>query len=311
MVHAMKVHLDTDLGGDPDDACALAMLLGWPGVELVGITTVLDRGARRAGMVAEFLRRAGRGGVPIAAGAHASLTTGFCPTPKDDDHAYWGQPIAPLESPPGAALELLSRSIEQGATVIAIGSLTNLAMLEVCRSGALENAHVVVMGGWITPPRAGLPDWGPEMDWNVQCDTRAAHIALAAARTTLVTLPVTLEAHLRARDVPRLEASGPLGELLARQSVAHSVDGGIAELPATFPELPADLLNFHYDPVATAVALGWPGAVVEPMRLRLAMQGDVLRFIPDAAGKPTQVLTGIDAGAFGATWMERVEAAQR
>ncbi len=25
------VHLDTDLGGDPDDVAALALLLGWPG----------------------------------------------------------------------------------------------------------------------------------------------------------------------------------------------------------------------------------------------------------------------------------------
>lgn len=45
----MRVHLDTDFGGDTDDACALAMLLGWPGVEVTGITTVADRGgaARR------------------------------------------------------------------------------------------------------------------------------------------------------------------------------------------------------------------------------------------------------------------------
>jgi hypothetical protein len=26
------VHLDTDIGGDIDDLCALAMLLRWPGV---------------------------------------------------------------------------------------------------------------------------------------------------------------------------------------------------------------------------------------------------------------------------------------
>ena len=31
-----KIHLDTDLGSDTDDLCALAMLLGWPGAELVG-----------------------------------------------------------------------------------------------------------------------------------------------------------------------------------------------------------------------------------------------------------------------------------
>ena len=46
-----RVHLDTDLGGDPDDGCALAMLLGWPGVEVVGITTTADSDGRRAGYV--------------------------------------------------------------------------------------------------------------------------------------------------------------------------------------------------------------------------------------------------------------------
>ena len=33
---AMLIHLDTDLGGDTDDACALALLLGQAGVELAG-----------------------------------------------------------------------------------------------------------------------------------------------------------------------------------------------------------------------------------------------------------------------------------
>ncbi len=37
----VKVHLDTDLGGDIDDLCALALLLRWPeGVQLTGVTTV-------------------------------------------------------------------------------------------------------------------------------------------------------------------------------------------------------------------------------------------------------------------------------
>ncbi len=47
---AMKpIHLDTDIGGDTDDLCALAMLLGWPGVELVGVTTCSDSGGLQAG----------------------------------------------------------------------------------------------------------------------------------------------------------------------------------------------------------------------------------------------------------------------
>jgi len=33
----MRIHIDTDFGGDPDDACALAFLLGSPGAQIVGI----------------------------------------------------------------------------------------------------------------------------------------------------------------------------------------------------------------------------------------------------------------------------------
>lgn len=43
------VHVDTDFAGDTDDACAVAMLLGWPGVEVTGITTTADPDGRRAG----------------------------------------------------------------------------------------------------------------------------------------------------------------------------------------------------------------------------------------------------------------------
>lgn len=45
-----RLHLDTDLGGEIDDLCALAMLLGWPGVELLAVTTVADDRGRRAGV---------------------------------------------------------------------------------------------------------------------------------------------------------------------------------------------------------------------------------------------------------------------
>jgi len=36
---------------------------------------------------------------------------------------YWFEPVAPRPTAPGAALNLLSQSIEQGATVVAIGRL--------------------------------------------------------------------------------------------------------------------------------------------------------------------------------------------
>ena len=51
-----SIHLDTDLGGDIDDLCALAMLLRWEGVELTGITTVAEAHGRRAGYVRRVLK---------------------------------------------------------------------------------------------------------------------------------------------------------------------------------------------------------------------------------------------------------------
>jgi inosine-uridine nucleoside N-ribohydrolase len=311
MMPAVRIHLDTDLGGDPDDACALAMVLGWPGAELVGVTTTTDPGGRRAGYVARCLELVGRKDVPVAAGAEVCLTTLARPGAIPDEERYWAGPVAARPSPPGAALDLLEQSIEEGATIVAIGPFTNLALLEVARPGRLGRVPVVVMGGWVRPPAPGLPPWGPDMDWNVQCDTRAATIvAGAAAELTLVTLPVTLQAHLRAADLPRLGAAGPLGQVLARQAEAHAAEYGMAELGRAHAGLPDDLLNFHYDPVACAVALGWPGAVVEEMGLQPVMDGDVLRFAEEAEGRPTRVVVGVDGAAFTEAWLAAVEAAR-
>ncbi len=287
------------------------MLLGWPDVELVGITTTADPGARRAGAVAHCLKLAGRDDIPVAAGAEVSLTTLRVANPATDDERYWPPTVACRPSPPGAAFDLLHHSIEEGATIVGIGPYTNLALLEVVRPGSLRRVPVVVMGGWTQPPAAGLPAWGPEMDWNVQWDTRAAEILAATAALTLVTLPVTLKAHLRAADLPRLRASGPLGELLARQSEAHGRDRGMAELGHAHAGLPDDLLNFHYDPVACAVALGWSGAVVAEMRLEPVLDGQLLHFQPDPQGRLTRVVVDLDGVSFTETWLAAVEAAQQ
>jgi purine nucleosidase len=305
----MLVHLDTDLGGDTDDACALALLLGQAGVELADVTTVADRTGRRAGYARHCLRLAGRDGIPVIAGAGRSMTTLQSAEPVTGDERYWPAGLPCCPAPPGAALDLLARNLERGATLVAIGPWTNLALLEIARPGSLSRAPVMATGGW-TGPTARLPPWGPEMDFNVQQDTRAAEIVAATAELTLVPLPVTLTAQLRAADLPRLRASGPLGELLARQGEAHGHDFQMTQLGRLHAGLPDDLLNFHYDPVACAVALGWPGATVAEIRLQLVRDGELLRFRPGAAGRPMRMLTDLDPGSFTEYWLNAVEAAQ-
>ncbi len=305
----MLIHLDTDLGGDTDDACALAFLLGQPEAELAGVTTVADRAGRRAGYARYCLGLAGRDGIPVAAGAGLSMTTLQSAYPVTGDERYWpdGLPCSP--SSPGAALDLLLRNIERGATVVAIGPWTNLALLEITRPGSLGQAPVVASGGW-TGLGAGLPPWGPEMDFNVQQDTLAAEIVAAAADLTLAPLPVTLTAHLRAAELPRLRASGPLGELLAGQGEAHGHDFQMAAMGRRHAGLPDDLLNFHYDPVACAVALGWPGAAIDQTRLQLIHDGALVRFEPADAGRPMRMLTDLDPASFTEYWLNAVETAQ-
>jgi len=307
----MRVHLDTDFAGDTDDACALAMLLGWPDVELVGVTTTADPDGRRAGYVSYLFELVGRGDIPVAAGAGASLTTGRPMGDVPDHDAYWSHPVSPQPSSIGDAIDLIVANVEREATIVAIGPYTNLALVDMERPGELDHVPIVVMGGWVQPPGEGLPAWGPEMDWNVQCDTSAALTVAACSDLTLVTLPVTLKAHLRAAHLDRLTASGPVGKLLARQAEAHGTEHSMTRLGEAHPGLPDDLLNFQYDPVACAVAVGWAGAVVEEMRLRPVLDGDVLRFEPDDDGLAIRVVVDIDGAAFAETWLTAVEAADR
>jgi hypothetical protein len=109
--------------------------------------------------------------------------------------------------------------------------------------GPRSSPLVHIQTGWVQPPAPGFPQWGPDMDFNVQWETQAAEVVAATARLTLVTLPASLHAYLRRDDLPRLVAAGPLGELLARQGEANQME----KLGLEHSALPDDLLNFHYD----------------------------------------------------------------
>jgi inosine-uridine nucleoside N-ribohydrolase len=211
-----------------------------------------------------------------------------------------------LPSQPDQAVDLLAQSVAHGAIIVAIGAATNLALLEMHRPGTLARAQVVFMGGWIRPPDDGLPSWGPEHDWNVQCDQRAAAMLESVGDLTLVTLPATLKTVLRAAHLSRLRQCGPVGKLLALQSETHARINDFGALARNNPALPADLLNFHYDPLTAAVAAGWPGAALEKHALRPVVRDHAMRFEP-GAGPSVRVVVDVDGDAFSEEWLQAVE----
>ena len=300
------IHLDTDIGGDTDDLCALAMLAGWPGVELVGVTTCSDSGGVRAGLARYALRLAGRESVPVAAGTDGSLGGYRDPPSMYDLDRYWPEPVAPKPSPPGAALDLMARSVEMGATIVGVGPWTNMALLEVTRPGLLASTQLVVLGGYVRAPGLGLPEWEPDRDYNVQQDSLAARIVWERCDPLVVQLSVCLQVSLREAHLPRLREGGALARLVAHQSELYGAESDMRRVGREHSRLPDDLLNFHYDPLACAVAAGWDGALVEKLRLSIRLQDGVLTFPESPSGKPTRVVTGVDGARLEHEWVEVV-----
>jgi len=218
-------------------------------------------------------------------------------------------PIERRPSPPGDALRVMADSMEWGATVVAIGPFTNLAAFEAWRPGALADAGTVVMGGHVPAAADGYPPWGMRDDFNVQQDATAARVVLERCAPTVVPVPTCLRVALRRRDLPRLRTAGSLGTLLADQGERHAVDNGRTELPGAYPALPEDLLNFHYDPLACAVAVGWSGAEATELGVGLSFEGPLLRMELDEDASPMRVVTDVDADAFSEAWLAAVERA--
>lgn len=304
-----KVHLDTDLGGDIDDLCALAMLLRWEDVEWTGITTVAEAHGRRAGYVRHVLQFEGRDEIRVAAGADVSGEFyRYSELGYPDERRYWSQPISPSPNPIADAIQLLKQSIEQGATIIAIGPFTNLYLLDLQYPGILREANLFLMGGYVFPIRPGFPPWGNEMDWNIQVDVRSAKHVIEHSNPTLIPLSVTVETALRRCVLNDLRNAGELGQLLARQAEAFAIDEqNEAKFGQTCDELPDDIINFLHDPLACAIALGWMnGVAIDEVPLVLEEKDGWLLEQINSSGKLIPIVTKVNGPSFNDFWLNKI-----
>jgi purine nucleosidase len=299
-----KIHLDTDIGGDMDDLCALAMLLKWPDLNITGVTTVSEDQGRRAGYVRYVLGLMERTDIPYAAGADVSGGYYRYKLDYPPEEENWPEPITPQPGSPDKAVALLKRSIEQGAVIVATGPFTNLMLLEKQSPGILSQTNLFLMGGHVFAMPAGYPQWGNEMDYNIQIDIHSARSVLEHASPTLVPVTVSCQTALRRAYLPRLAQAGRLGQLIVRQAELCARSEHYEQIYGeTCPGLPRDIINFQHDPLTCAIALGWhEGVEIETVHLKLETRDSWLYEIPDGDGISTRLVTKIDGNAFNEYW---------
>ena len=199
----IKVLLDTDIGGDIDDAICLAYLLREPRCRLLGITTVCGESEKRAAVADAICRAAGRI-VPIIAGMDTTLQPiPVYPTP-DGACALERWPHSTYEK--GDAPAFLYQKIKENpheVELIGIGNMTNIAVLfrdYPDAPGLLKGLHV--MNGYfgIRP----LPE--PWYNWNSWADPLASKEVFSASIVVhrVIPLEVTDMLTIKAEKVGRV-----------------------------------------------------------------------------------------------------------
>jgi inosine-uridine nucleoside N-ribohydrolase len=294
-----KIHLDTDIGGDIDDFCALAMLLKWNDIEIAGITTSAEENGRRAGYVNYILELVGRTDIPVFAGEDVNSQYRFRPLGYPPEEENWPEKIDPAPTSIDLALDLLKKNIEEGSTIVAIGPFTNLYLLEKKYPGILRKANLYLMGGYVYPISKKSIDFKNENDWNIQVDITSAKYVLENSNPTLIPLTITVETALKREYLSVLEKGDVLARLIVRQSNLHE--------KLYKNEEKYGIINFQHDPLAVAISLGWnDGIVINEVPLIYETHNGFLVEKVDKKGRLTKIITKINGEIFNKYWLDIV-----
>ena len=215
---ARAVLIDCDPGHD--DAMALLLALASPELELLGVTTVhgnqtLPKTTANALRVLEF---AGRGDVPVAAGADRPLLRDArVAAHVHGETGLDGPDLPPPQGAPvdGHAADFLAdciRSAGRPVTLVPTGPLTNVALLLALHPDVASGIErIVLMGGAIAEGNVT-----PAAEFNIWVDPEAAARVFASGiDVTMVGLDVTHRALMTADHAERLRAAGRVGTMVA------------------------------------------------------------------------------------------------
>lgn len=286
MEQQYKILIDTDIGGDVDDALALALALNDSRVEIVGITNVYLANAWRAGVTKELLRVYGREDIPVCAGAEKPLIGWWdenrIPNSSPDYGEYRGEKLP-------HASDFIIRKAEEtdGLILLAIGPLTNVGIALAKAPHIAKRLKIYMMGGQLNKAH-------PE--WNIFCDPEAARIVFeSGADITMVGRDVTLRCQFTREEVDEVKNAGnPRAERLGLM---------MEQFIQNFGYLP-----ILHDPLALA-ALLWPDLLkLERRRILIETRGEFTRGITVdcdwGQGQEVRAATDVDVQGFKSRLIE-------
>lgn len=249
-----KVILDTDIGGDIDDAYALSLALSSPELEVLGVCVNTGKVEERAKIAVKMLHEVGRDDIPVAIGLpgpHTDYRANQYPWAADYDAT---QPIKE------DAVEFMARLLnesDQDITVLAYGPMSNIgALVERHPMAAKRMKWLVVMGGMCGVGVFAGREIKPE--YNIKTDIPAAQAMMRCGRPiTMVTLDVTLLCKLTQPYLDRFAKSD--------QPLAQAMVKLLNLWPGKIPTL--------HDPLAVAHVIDPSFLTVEPKHVVIDDEG--------------------------------------
>ncbi len=247
-----KVIFDCDLGGDIDDAFALALVLSSPEFEVLGL--VMDHGntPERARVAGRMLYECGLEDIPIVVGRHTPGIVGEQTELAGDSHQFaWSAGFDKVKPIRQNAADFIIKKLRKypGEIILfTVGPVPNIQDLIKMDPEAIKLAKKVVsmFGSFNMGYTVGSK---PEPEWNVRADVTSAQMLVNSGAdmvfagldvTTFVKLNEENRTRLLYRNSPLTDALCGLYSLWLYESYAHpncTMYDGVAVGMVLWPEL--------------------------------------------------------------------------
>lgn len=256
----MKIWLDTDIGGDIDDALALLLSAAEKQVEIVGVSTVFENTFARARIAKTLLEMCRKTNVPVFAGEgvpyKAKSVHGMPVQVEKPPKTYINTVFDGAEYCEMGAVEGLKNAVErygEELSVVTLGALTNVArLMQAYPETAKRIGCLYIMGG---AQKMNLNEF------NFSCDPEAADVVLSSpVLKKIVTLDVTFRCELSAGQIERL--------MQCKSMAVRTV--------MNMSRLWGEGMILH-DPLALAVAISDEFVTFEKGDLKVELEGEFSR----------------------------------